>query len=221
MADGVNLKPNLMKLSQLTKLGVCALGLATASYSLAASPWSVRLRATYLETVDKSPAFSALGINFAENAVVITDKFIPEIDVAYAISDVLSAELVLTIPQKHGVDLTGAGHLGSFRHLPPTLLLQYHPNMGEDFRPYVGMGVNFTLIYDDELSVAGVPLSLENYSAGLALQAGFDVRIDQNWYFNVDVKRAAIRSDVTAGGAKLTTAKLDPWLWALGVRYEF
>ncbi len=210
-----------MNKSRFALLGALALGIASASSLFAAGPWSVRLRATYLETVDKSAAFSALGINFAADSVVVTDKFIPEIDIDYAINDVLSAELVLTIPQKHGVDLTGAGHLGSFKHLPPTLLLQYHPNTGSAFEPYLGVGVNFTLIFDDNLSVAGVPLKLENYSLGLAAQAGFDYRIDEQWSFNVDVKRAAIRSDVLAGGAKLTTAKLDPWLWAVGLKYDF
>lgn len=209
-----------MKSSHFTALGTLLLGLAISSAATAASPWSVRLRATYLETVDKSPAFSALGINFAADSVVVSDKLIPEIDIDYAFTDTLSAELVLTIPQKHRVDLTGAGRLGSFKHLPPSLLLNYRPALEGDFRPYVGFGANFTLIFDDDLSVAGVPLSLENYSAGLAAQAGFDYRIDERWHVNVDVKRIAIRSDVLAGGAKLTTAKLDPWLWAVGVRYE-
>lgn len=198
-----------------------ALLLLSVAALQAASPWSVRLRATYLETVDKSDAFSALGINFAANAISVNDKLIPEIDVDYAFTDTLAAEVVLTIPQTQDVSLAGVGKLGSFKHLPPTLLLQYRANPGGDFRPYVGAGVNFTLIWSTNLSVAGVPLSLENYSVGLAAQAGFDWRIDKQWSFNVDIKRAAIRSDVSAGASKLSVARLDPWLYALGVRYEF
>lgn len=187
----------------------------------AASPWSVRLRATYLETVDKSDAFTALGINFAANAVSVSDKLIPEIDVDYAFTDTISAELVLTIPQTHDVTLAGVGKLGSFKHLPPTLLMQYRAFSGGAFRPYVGLGVNYTLIWDANLSVAGVPLSLDNHSLGLAAQIGADWKIDDHWSFNVDVKRAAIRSDVHAGASTLTKAKLDPWLYAVGVRYDF
>jgi len=187
----------------------------------AASPWSVRLRATYLETVDRSDAFTALGISFPKNSVKVNDKLIPEIDVDYAFTDTLSAELVLTIPQTQQVTLSGVGGLGSFKHLPPTLLLQYRANPGSAFRPYVGLGVNFTLIWSDGLSVAGVPLSLENYSLGLAGQAGVDWKINDRWTFNVDLKRAAISSGVYAGAAKLTTAHLDPWLYALGLRYDF
>jgi hypothetical protein len=33
--------------------------------------------------------------------------------------------------------------------------------------------------------------------------------------------RAMIRSDVYAGSTRLTTAQLDPWLYAVGLRYDF
>jgi len=81
--------------------------------------------------------------------------------------------------------------------------------------------VNYTLIWDDNLSVAGVPLSLENSSVGLAVQGGLDWKIDDRWSFNLDLKRVALRSGVYAGGAKLTEARLDPWLYAAGVSYQF
>lgn len=205
----------------LRKLLPCILLLATAPVLPAASPWSVRLRATYLETVDESDAFTALGIAFGPDAVSVSDKLIPEIDIAYAFTDTLSAELVLTIPQKHTVSLAGVGRLGSFKHLPPTLLFQYRALPGAAIRPYVAAGVNFTLIWDDRLVVAGVPLRLENSSTGLALQAGVDWKLDERWSFNLDLKRANLRSGVYAGAARLTEARLDPWLYAAGVRYEF
>lgn len=200
--------------------GALALGLLI-SPAMAASPWSARIRATYLQTVDKSDAFTALGLTFASNAVSVSDRLIPEIDVAYAFTDTFSAELVLTIPQEHHVDLAGAGRLGSFKHLPPTLLFQYRANPGGDFRPYVGAGLNYTLIFSDKLAVAGVPLSLDNSSAGLALQAGFDWKLNDRWAFNADLKNARLSTGVYAGAARLTEARLDPWLYSLGLRYAF
>lgn len=205
----------------LKNLARGALLLVSAVALQAASPWSVRLRATYLETVDKSDAFTALGIKFADNAISVSDKFIPEIDVAYAFNDTISAELVLTVPQKHDVTLAGVGKLGSFRHLPPTLLFQYRANPGGSIRPYFAAGLNFTLIWDDNLVVAGVPLGLESNSLGVAAQAGIDWKIDDRWSFNLDIKRAAIRTDVNAGPARLTEARLDPLLYAIGLRYAF
>lgn len=208
----------MKNLSFLIGLGVSTLGLAASTAT--AANWSVRVGATYLQTVDKSDAFSALGIAFAEDAVSVSDRTIPEIDVGYAFTDKLSAELVLTLPQKHTVDLAGVGRLGSFKHLPPTLLLQYRPLSGK-FRPYFAAGVNFTLIFDDQLSVAGVPLQLDNYSVGLAGQVGFDYDLNERWSFNANLKKAAIRSDVTAAGTALTEARLDPWLYAVGFVRKF
>jgi outer membrane protein len=209
-----------MKLA-FRKLIPCILLLVSAIALPAASPWSVRLRATYLQTMDKSDAFTALGINFAADAVSVSDKLIPEIDIAYDFNDVFSAELVLTIPQKHNVDLAGAGRLGTFKHLPPTLLFQYRANPGGALRPYLGLGVNYTLIFSDKLSVAGVPLGLDSSSVGFALQAGFDYKVNDRWSFNADLKNARLSSGVYAGAAKLTEASLDPWLYSLGMRYQF
>jgi outer membrane protein len=213
------LQKTMMKFAQ--KVACAALLLVSVSAVSAASPWSVRLRATYLETVDESDAFSALGINFGKDAISVNDKLIPEIDVNYAFTDTLGAELVLTIPQTQDVSLAGVGKLGSFKHLPPTLLFQYRANPGGSIRPYVGLGGNFTLIWNTNLSVAGVPLHLDNYSLGFAAQAGIDWKIDSKWSFNLDIKRAGIHSDVSTSAARLTETRLNPWLYAIGLRYEF
>jgi outer membrane protein len=200
-------------------------GLLLASGALRAAetnPWSVRLRATYLDMADKSDAFTALSINFPSNAVHVNSKLIPEFDISYAFTNQFSAELVLTIPQTQDVTLQGVGKLGTFKHLPPTLLAQYKfitPSAA--LQPYVGAGVNYTLIWGTSLSVAGVPLALEHNSIGLALQAGCDYDLGGDKFINVDVKYVGLQSDVKAGGARLTTAKLDPWLFSLGYGWKF
>ena len=187
-----------------------------------AGKWTARVRATYLSMADKSDAFSALGINFKSDAVSINSKMIPEFDFSYAFTENFTTELVLTIPQTQDVTLAGVGKLGTFKHLPPVLTAQYHFAPGASVQPYVGAGANFTLIYNTNLSVAGVPLALENYSLGLAAQGGCDFAIGNDMYVNVDVKRAMLRSDVSVkGGAKLTTAKLDPWLLSVGLGWRF
>jgi outer membrane protein len=205
----------------LLLLAAAALAAGGTSKASAASAWNVRVRATYLETVDKSDAFTALGIAFPSNAISVSDRLIPEIDVGYDLTKNLTAEVVLTIPQEHSVYLAGIGKLGSFKHLPPTFLLQYRPTVTGNFRPYFAVGVNFTLIFDANLAVAGVPLGLDSNSIGLAAQLGADWVISDAWTFNVDLKKAAIRTAVKAGGTTLSEARLDPWMYSIGLRRQF
>lgn len=187
------------------------LGALAAASSAFAGPWSARIGATWLETVDKSTR----GV-----PVSVEDKLIPELDITYAFDANWSAELVLTIPQEHSVKSAGA-RLGSFKHLPPTLLAKYTFDPIGSFRPYVGAGVNFTLIFDDDLAVGATRLKLDSFSVGPAVQAGFDWALNDTWSLNFDVKRVMLRTDVEAGGAKITEARLDPWLYSIGLRYAF
>jgi OOP family OmpA-OmpF porin len=111
--------------------------------------------------------------------------------------------------------------LGSVTHLPPTLTAKYY--LATDrVRPYIGAGVNVTRFTKDNLAAPGTPLEVENWSVGPALQAGVDVSLTDQWSLSLDAKRAWLRTDVSvAGGAKLTTVKIDPWILGLRVGYRF
>lgn len=195
--------------------------LAGPAIAAEAGTWGVRIRATYLSLADKSDAFSALGINFAANAVEVESKMIPEVDISYWFTPNLSTEIVLTVPQKHEVTLQGVGSLGTFKHLPPHFMAVYHFAPDAAFQPYVGAGVNLTLISSVKLKVANVGLDLEDSSFGVSAQAGFDYNLGNGKFLNVDVKKTSLRSDVLAGGARLTTAKLDPWIVSVGFGWRF
>lgn len=205
----------------VTVASLAALLTTPMAFGAAAGTWTVRLRATYVETANKSDAFTALATNFAADAVEVESKFIPELDIAYWITPNFSTELVLTVPQRHEVSLKGVGKLGTFKHLPPTLMAQYHFSPDAAFQPYIGAGLNLTLISKVKLAVANVPLDLENSSLGVALQGGFDYKLSEQVFINFDLKRVVIRSDVLAGGTRLTEAKLDPWLVSVGCGMRF
>ncbi len=197
-------------MNSFRSLSVLALLAASLPLAHAASPWSVRLAAAYLQTTDGSTN-KAIDVD-------IEDKLIPEFDVTYAFTDHWAAELVLTTPQEHNVKVNGA-KAGNFKHLPPTLLAKYSFSSIGGFTPYVGAGVNFTLIFDEDL--AGGAVTLDHYSVGPAGQVGCDYKLTDRWALNADVKRAMLRTDVKAGGVTLTEARLDPWIYSLGLRYSF
>jgi len=205
-----------MKKSML-QLMFAALGLVGAAVPALAqeSPWLVRVRAVHLAPADKSDPVGGTG---ASDRLHVSAKWIPDVDIAYFFTPNWAAELLLTVPQKHDVTLDGQ-RIGSFKHLPPTLLAQYHFLPGGQIDPYVGAGINYTLISKvDILNGAG---RLEHDSVGAALQAGVDFRIDSKWSVNLDVKKIQIRSDVDINGAHASRVKVDPLLLGVGVGYRF
>jgi outer membrane protein len=174
-------------------------------------PWLVRVRAVHLNSDnDVNGALTGSGL-------AINNKWIPELDISYFFTPNIAAELVLTYPQKHTVSLGGA-EIGSLKHLPPTLTVQYHFAPTGAARPYVGAGLNFTNFSSVDLPAG---LSIDKNSWGFALQAGVDIPVTKNVSLNIDVKKVQIQTDVSAGGANLGTFKVDPILFGVGVGYRF
>jgi outer membrane protein len=190
-------------------------GLFMQHAQAAPGPWEVRARATHLSPANESAPLGGVG---AADRIHVSDKTIPEFDVSYFFTPNLAAELVLTVPQKHDVTLDGT-KIGTFKHLPPTLLAQYHFAPAATISPYLGAGLNYTNI--SKVHLLDGAAKLEHSSVGLALQAGANFHIDERWSVNVDLKKVQIRSDVTVGGAKVSKVKVDPVLFAVGVGYRF
>ncbi|KQW99928.1 hypothetical protein ASC94_30815 [Massilia sp. Root418] len=200
-------------------IAASTLGLATlaAGHAAAAeaSPWLVRVRALHLDPADKSDPVGGTG---AANRLTLDSKTFPELDISYFFTPNLAAELVLTYPQKHDVLLDGKS-IGTMKHLPPTLLAQYHFLPGAQLRPYVGAGLNYTTL--SKVHLLNGNAGLEHKSFGLAVQAGADFALDKNWSLNLDVKKVQIRSDVNSAGAIISKVKVDPLLVSVGVGYRF
>jgi outer membrane protein len=174
----------------------------------------VRARAVHLDSANKDSTNLGLSIN---------NKTLPEIDFTYFLTPNLALELILTYPQKQKLSITHVGEIGTFKHLPPTLLLQYHVTGMGGFRPYIGAGVNFTNISDVEWGATGqaLKLNLKRNSYGLAVQVGVDVPLGGGWLLNFDAKKVQIKTDVTSAGTKLGTFKVDPLLLSVGVGMRF
>ena len=204
-----------MKRTLLAVAAVCALSSGAAFAQQAEGPWMVRVRAVHLDSVNKDSTGLGLSIN---------DKWMPELDVSYFFTPNIAAELVLTYPQKHDLRANGLGQIGSLKHLPPTLLAQYHFTNFGAFKPYVGAGVNFTRFssvnFDPAVQAALNP-SIKKNSFGGALQIGFDYALDKNWSLNFDVKKVFIETDVSSAGTKVGTFKVNPVLVGVGLGYRF
>lgn len=173
--------------------------------------WQARFR---LISVIPSPSDDIDGAD-----VDISTSFVPELDFTYFFTKNIAAELILGTT-KHNVDVEGTD-LGHVWLLPPTLNLQYH-FFADNFKPYVGAGVNYTFFYGvDEGDVAG--MDYEN-SFGFSLQAGLDYNLNDKWFLNLDIKKLFLSTDVDVdlGDATLPVeVDIDPLIIGLGVGMKF
>ena len=202
-----------MKKNLLAVAVLCALTSGAAFAQQAESPWLVRVRAVHLDSANKDSTGLGLSVN---------NKTIPEVDITYFFNKNVAAELILTVPQKHDLRSNGT-NIGSLKHLPPSLLLQYHFD-APGFKPYVGAGINYTRFssvrFDPAVAAALNP-SIDKNSWGGALQVGVDIPLNKNLSLNFDVKKVYIKTDVFSGGAKAGTFKVDPVLVGVGLGWRF
>jgi outer membrane protein len=178
-----------------------------------AGDWLVRARALHLDSANRDNT----GLNLSVN-----NKTFPEVDISYFVTKQFAVELVLTYPQKHDLRSNGA-NIGSLKHLPPTLLAQWHFPMGQ-LRPYLGAGLNYTRFSAVKFSPAvqaALNPRIDKNSTGLALQVGADYDVGDGWFVNVDLKKVRLQTDVFAGATKAGTFKVDPVLFSFGIGKKF
>lgn len=197
---------------------LAAAGVLSATAAQAEGPLLVRARAVYLDYDNKNTqGLDEVGVG----KVGADNLWIPEVDFSYFFTKNIAAELVLTYPQKVDIKTGALGTIGHVDVLPPSLLLQYHFTDLGAFKPYVGLGVNYTVFTKKSFNTALGKISVDRDSVGVAAQVGADYLIDKNWSVNVDVKYIKMDTDVELGGAKLGNLKLDPFTYGIGVGYRF
>jgi outer membrane protein len=130
-------------------------------------------------------------------------------------------------PFKHDVEVATLGDVAEVEHLPPTVTLQYHFDTASNLHPYVGAGVNYTTFLDEDTegALAGAKLDLDD-SWGLALEAGIDMELQNNWTLNASAWWIDIDTDATVSGAGAPfdaayEVEIDPWVFMVGIGKKF
>lgn len=202
--------------------------------------WQMRLRGVGVIPHNRA------DIGIIGGQIDVSNNFIPELDFTYFFTENLAAELILGTT-RHTVGTIGSSldnpitqgpstanvDLGSVYLLPPTLMFQYHHKFGEVFKPYVGLGVNYTIFYNEKSGVAK-DISYDN-KFGWGYQFGFDIDLTEKFFINVDFKKLFLKTDVTVDATNLIApgvqgvdqlnipakVKLDPMLIGFGVGMRF
>ena len=157
---------------------------------------------------------------------------------AYMLTDHVGIELLAATPFKHTVGVKGLGggldgKLADIKQLPPTLSLQYYPmEASSKFQPYAGIGINYTLFFDEDLSSARKQQGFSNMklqdSIGLAGQLGMDYMLTDNllvnaavWYVDIDTKATIDGPSALGVGKTKVNLEVDPWVYMVGIGYKF
>jgi outer membrane protein len=183
------------------------------------------------------------GLPTNSTAVEVNDNTQLGLTVDYQLNKNWTLELVAATPFNHDVHVKGSAinglKVGETKHLPPSLIGQYHFDLGDSkLDPFIGFGVNYTNFFqekvDNQLVGALTPLlkltpanqltlKLKD-SWGLALQAGMNYQLSEQWGLHFAVSKMDIDTvaDVRLDGTTIQSVdvKIDPMVVMFGVRYS-
>ncbi len=174
--------------------------------------WLVRAGAS---VVDPKSNSLALGPG---TMLQFDDALRPSFEVTYMFRDNWGIELLASTFWTHDLLVrspTGTTRLGEVKHLPPTVSLKYHFNPEGRIRPYVGLGLNYTYMFDEEPEA----LRFDN-SVGPAAQLGLDIGINEQWFLNVSARYIDIDSEARLGATRLGTVQVDPFVYGIHVGFR-
>lgn len=163
------------------------------------------------------------NLNLGPNTDInVDDSYSLGFNITYMATPNIGIELLGAWPFSHDISLSGVGTIGDTKQLPPTISVQYHFLPDSNFRPYVGLGLNYTFFFDEstEGALSGSDLKLDD-SWGLAAQVGMDFDVAPNWFLNVDVRYIDIESKAKLDGVSIGTVEIDPWVVGFNVGTRF
>ena len=214
-----------MNANKLQALCVGA-ALALGSGTLFAQENAVKAGVVYYTTHSKTTGIQGVGVPpgaDAETGNAVTLVFTYE----RLIMPNIGVELVIGVPPKITANATGSvAFLGddvlSAKNVSPTLLFNYHfGEPGDAWRPYVGIGINYTRFVSIESTLASKVEMSESW--GPAGQVGIDYALSKDWSLFASVAALKVKSDLVATGATVLTTTIDfrPITYTFGVAYKF
>lgn len=191
-------------------------GLAAPAFAQQAGEWTFSVGAHQVnpKSDNGSLAGNTLDVEVGSNVR-------PTVTAEYFVRDNLGIEVLAALPFQHDIDIKGLGNVGSTKHLPPVVSLQYHFGEGK-VKPFIGAGLNYTYFFSESTTGAlrGSKLKLDN-SWGLAAHAGVDFKVSDKGSIRVDARWIDIDTDVKLNGSNLGTVNIDPLVYGAAYVFQF
>jgi outer membrane protein len=179
---------------------------------------------------DASADVSVAGVAVAGGDVSVHTNTGAIAEVGYALSPHWQATFAFGIPPKarfFGAGTLGAaGKLGDATYGPAVLAILYTPLTSGNLRPYIGGGVNYTIIFNSRDATL-TNLKVDN-AFGTVLQFGIEYKLSRqvSWFF--DIKKIWLKTNasgvlVTPVGSLPASARvtLDPLILNTGLSFHF
>jgi outer membrane protein len=203
------------------------LGLAAPASAHEAGDWLVRVGGSLVDPKSDNGTLDVSALELGDQEIEVDDKWGVTFNFTYMYSANLGIEVLAALPYKHDIYVGDLGRVGSVKHLPPTVSLQYHFMPQATFQPYVGAGLNYTMFFDEDetgaLDDLGVSLDVDSSSFGLAAQVGFDYILTDRMFLNFDVRWIDI--DVDAKIKEVPSIQgevnIDPMVYGVHLGYRF
>jgi outer membrane protein len=155
----------------------------------------------------------------------------------YFYTDNIAIELLASTPFEHDVTIHDENSvlnvdgikLADAKQLPPTLSALYYFDTQSAFKPYVGVGINYTIFFDEQFEDAPKELGLSNLeldsSFGLTVQLGLDYLLTDNLHVNFSARYIDLGTEATfdVGGESIgkSNIDIDPMVYSVMLGYKF
>ncbi len=197
-----------------------ALGLAAAvvpAHAVQKGDWLIRGGLGHVSPTGESGTVPVVGGKLeADDSTNLAVNF------TYMLSDNMGVELLGALPFSHDLKHNSLGKVGETKQLPPTLILLYNFAPKSGVRSYAGIGLNYTTFFSEKTTgaLAGTSLKLDD-SFGLAVEAGVDVDLNKDWFFNASLWRMDIDTEANSSLLGKFDVAIDPWVLFVGVGKRF
>ena len=194
--------------------------------------WLVRAGVGRLE-LDDTLDLTVAGAPFAGATLATDPHWTPVIQLGRKLNDNFAVVATVGLPPE--IDASGGGTAAAFGKLaevqygPSALTVQYQPWTTGWFRPYVGLGATYMIIFSTKDSIL-TNVEMEDDIAPV-VEVGADIMVNDHYGFFLEYKRGWLETTATGnvnaavpdfGGAPVVgEAKIGPQVWGMGAVFRF
>ena len=195
--------------------------------------WLLRAGATRLEMED-TLSLTVGGAPFAGASLSTDPHWTPTVQIGRRLTDKLAVVATVGLPPE--MDASGGGTAASFGKLsevkygPSALTLQYQPLTDGWFRPYVGVGATYMIIFSTKDSILN-NVEMDDDIAPV-VEVGADFMVNDGYGLFVELKKGWLETTATgavspvagpplAGAPVVGKAEIGPWVFTMGATFKF